>query len=303
VEVLRQKDFAEYTAEDLSAASQIIRDLPWRLDERATRRRIRTAQRAPHLDLRRSIQGSLRHGGEIVDLAWRRRKRKPRPLVVICDISGSMERYSQLFLHLIFALVRQWATMEALVFGTRLTRVTPAMHRGDLASALRETAELVVDWSGGTRIGESLRTFNYVWGRRVLGHGAVAMIISDGWDRGDMALLGREIRRLRRSVSRLIWLNPLLARPGYQPMVRGIVTVLPHVDDFLPIHNLESLEQLASALGQLRARPQGVAAAAGYRMAATPRRGGVLPDAGASRAPAVRRLGANPVRHLEGGAI
>ena len=253
LEILRQKDFAEYTQEDIVAATQVIRGLEWSLKERSTRRRVRTARRAPYPDLRRTIQKSLRHDGEIVELAWRRRKPKPPPLVVICDISGSMERYSELFLYLMFALAHRTVRVEAFVFGTRLTRITPALRRTDLRSALRETSQLVVDWSGGTRIGESLKSFNYDWARRVLGPGAVVLIISDGWDRGDPKLLDSEIRRLRRSASRLVWLNPLLGVAGYEPLVRGIETVLPHVDDFLPIHNLNTLEQLAATLGQIRA--------------------------------------------------
>jgi len=253
VEILRQKDFAQYTKEDVLAATQVIRGLQWSLKERSTRRRVRTARRATYLDLRRTIQNSIRHNGEIVELAWRRRKPKPPPLVVICDISGSMERYSELFLCLMFALAQRTARVEAFVFGTRLTRITPALRCTDLRTALRETALLVVDWSGGTRIGESLKSFNYDWARRVLGPGAVVLIISDGWDRGDPKLLDGEIRRLRRSASRLVWLNPLLGVTGYEPLVRGIETVLPHVDDFLPIHNLNTLEQLAAALGQIRA--------------------------------------------------
>jgi hypothetical protein len=168
-----------------------------------------------------------------------------------------MEQYSHLFLCLMFALVQQSARIETFVFGTRLTRITAALRRADINSAIRETSQLVVDWSGGTRIGECLKSFNRTWARRVLGHGAVVMIISDGWDRGDMVLLEREIRRLRRSVSRLMWLNPLLGISGYQPLARGMDTVLPHVDDFLPIHNLHSVQQLAATLGQFRAWQRG----------------------------------------------
>ena len=253
VEILRKKDFADYTQEDVVAATEVIRGLEWRLKERSTRRRVRTARRAPYADLRRTIQKSIPHDGEIVWLAWRRRKPKPPPLVVICDISGSMERYSELFLYLMFALAQRTVRVESFVFGTRLTRITPALRRKELRTALRETSQLVVDWSGGTRIGESLKSFNYNWARRVLGPGSVVLIISDGWDRGDPQLLDREIQRLHRSASRLVWLNPLSGVAGYEPLVRGIETVLPHIDDFLPIHNLSTLEQLAATLGQIRA--------------------------------------------------
>src|SRR5690606_38401326 len=195
------------------------------------------------LDLPRAIRESMKQGGEIVRLRWRRRKTRPRPLVVLCDVSGSMERYSRLFLHVMYALVQEGRRVETFVLGPRLTRITPAV--------LDRVADLVMDWSGGTRIGESLRAFNYVWSRRVLGRGAVVIIISDGWDRGDVDLLSREMARLHRSASRLIWLNPLAGAPDYQPLVRGIRAALPHVDDFLPFHTLEALEALARRLGTL----------------------------------------------------
>jgi uncharacterized protein with von Willebrand factor type A (vWA) domain len=251
-ERLHRKDFADFDEEELEAARRFIHALVWRLDTRLTRRQVRAVKRDAYLDVRRSIRGSMRHGGEIVRLAWRQRKLKPRPLVVLCDISGSMERYSRLFLHFLYALVQEGRHVEAFVFATRLTRITPALRHGDVDAAVARAAEAVVDWSGGTRIGASLRTFNYQGSRRVLGQGAVAIIISDGWDRGDIGLLETEIARLSRSVSRLIWLNPLLGAPDYEPLVRGIQAALPYVDDFLPLHNLLSLEQLALALGSLR---------------------------------------------------
>lgn len=251
LETLRLKDFSDFTEEEMEAARRFIRGLVWSLDTRLTRRQVRALKRAGTLDLPRVVRGSLRQSGEIVKLAWRRRQRKPRPIVVLCDISGSMEAYSRLFLHFMYAMVQGVGRMEAFVFGTRLTRITPALRHKDVDAALREMSGLVFDWSGGTRIGESLKAFNFEWSRRVLGRGAVAIVISDGWDRGDPALLEREIARLSRSVSRLIWLNPLLGAPEYEPLVRGIRTVLPYVDDFLPLHNLASLERLADALGAL----------------------------------------------------
>jgi uncharacterized protein with von Willebrand factor type A (vWA) domain len=245
------KDFADFSQEELETARRFIHSLVWNLDQRSTRRKVRAPKRASYLDLRRAVRNNMRYGGEIVRLAWRRRKSKPRPLVLICDISGSMERYSRLFLHFIYALVQETRHMEAFVFGTRLTYITPALRHSQVDAAVDKMSELVVDWSGGTRIGESLRTFNYHWSRRVLGRGAVVMLISDGWDRGDIHLLEREVSRLRRSVSRLMWLNPLSGAPDYQPLVRGMQAVLPYVDDFLPLHNLVSLEQLALRLGSL----------------------------------------------------
>ena len=249
VETFHHKDFAAFTEEEMQTARHILEGLAWKLNARLTRRRVHASKRTAYLDLPRVIRNNTRQGGEFIRLAWRRRKPKPRPLVVICDISGSMDRYSRLFLHFIHTLAQEAQRVEAFVFGTRLTRITPALRHHDVDTAIDRVSSLVQDWSGGTRIGESLKTFNYVWGRRVLGGGAVVIIISDGWDRGDTALLEHEISRLHRSAYRLIWLNPLLGAPDYQPLVRGISTVLPHVDDFLPLHNLLSLEQLANRLG------------------------------------------------------
>ncbi|MEZ4768619.1 MAG: VWA domain-containing protein [Caldilineales bacterium] len=249
LELLRHKDFRDYSDEEAAAARAVMQRLLWRLEERPTRRHIRTSKQTASLDLPRVIRTGVRRNGELVELAWKRRKRKPRPLVVICDISGSMERYSRLFLHLMHGMMQGSPGIEAFVFGTRLTRITPALRHAEVDTALARASDLVLDWSGGTRIGESLRAFNLSWGRRVLGHGAVALIISDGWDRGDQELLGAEIRRLRRSVHRLIWLNPLAGSPSYQPLVRGIQTILPHVDEMLPLHNLDSMARLAGRLG------------------------------------------------------
>jgi uncharacterized protein with von Willebrand factor type A (vWA) domain len=178
-------------------------------------------------------------------------KRKPRPLVVIADISGSMERYTRLLLHFIYGLVQSpGRRVEAFVFSTRLTRITRQLEYKDVDEALSEVSDAVHDWAGGTRTGESLKDFNYHWGRRVLGRGAVVLIISDGWDRGRPELLTKEMDRLHRSCHRLVWLNPLLGSPVYEPLTQGIRAALPHVDDFLPVHNLASLEQLGKLLGE-----------------------------------------------------
>lgn len=250
VELLRQKDFAAYSEEEWAAARRFINSLVWQLSDHTTRRRARALKRATYLDLSRTIRDSLPYGGEIVELAWQRRRHKPRPLTVLCDISGSMDRYSRIFLHFIHALSRSHQRVEAFVFGTRLTRVTRALRQRDVERALDAVAASARDWSGGTRIGESLREHNFRWARRTLGCGAVAIIISDGWDRGDIDLLQQEMARLRRSVHRLIWLNPLLGAADYQPLALGIQAALPYVDDFLPLHNLASLEALALELGR-----------------------------------------------------
>ena len=189
-ELLRHKDFGEYSETELEAARVAMQNLLWRMDERATRRFVRTGKQAATLDLPRVIRTSIRRGGEIVEFSWRRRKRKPRPLVVICDVSGSMERYSRLFLFLMYSLVHETARIEDVRLRDAADRITPALRHTDVQTAMARASDLVLDWSGGTRIGESLRTFNFRWSRRVLGHGAVVLIISDGWDRGDQAVLG-----------------------------------------------------------------------------------------------------------------
>jgi uncharacterized protein len=247
-EVSRKKDFGEMTWEEIQNAKQAIAKMEWELGERRTRR-VRPSYKG-NLHLRRMVRDNLRHGGEPIQLAFRRRVYRPRSLVVLCDISGSMERYSRMLLHFIHALTHglKDTTVEAFVFGTRLTRITRYLRYKDVDESLDEVGDTVGDWSGGTRIGEALKTFNFQWARRVLGSGAVVLIISDGWDRGDLHLLAREIHRLQRSAYRLIWLNPLLGSDHYQPVQRGMATVMPCVDDFLPVHNLASLDQLAETL-------------------------------------------------------
>jgi uncharacterized protein with von Willebrand factor type A (vWA) domain len=256
-EVLRLagKDFGEMSWEEIQAAKEAIANMDWKLGERRTRR-VRHSTKG-RLHLRRVIRDNLRHGGEPVSLAFRQRVNRPRSLVVLCDISGSMERYSRMLLHFIHALTHGLmdTTVEAFVFGTRLTRITRHLRYKDVDESLDEVGSLVHDWSGGTRIGEALREFNFRWARRVLGNGAVVLIISDGWDRGDLDLLAKEIFRLQRASYRLIWLNPLIGGGEYQPVQRGMATALPCIDDFLPVNNLTSLEQLArtlTAVGTLR---------------------------------------------------
>ena len=252
-EVLRHKDFAELTGEELDAIKRLMAELIWQLGKRRTRRR-----RPGHgqlFDLRRTLRHNLRYGGEVLEWARREPKFKPRPLVIIADISGSMERYTRLLLHFIYSLTAGLdQPVEAFVFSTRLTRITHPLRGRDVDQALREVSRAVPDWSGGTRIGEALKTFNFDWGRRVLGHGAVVLLISDGWDRGDVDVLRSEIARLQRSCHRLIWLNPLLGSPEYEPLTRGMQAALPYIDDFLPVHNLASLEDLAEHLTRLNER-------------------------------------------------
>lgn len=249
-EVLRQKDFAELTLEELEEIKHLMQAMVWELEKRRSRRRTR-ARHGLYPDMRRTFRQNLRYGGEPLQLAWRRRKLKRRPLVVICDISGSMERYSRVLLKFVYAISSGLEKVEAFVFSTRLTRITHHLKNKDIDLALDEAMLAIHDWAGGTRIGESLKSFNYEWGQRVLGQGAIVLLISDGWDRGDIDLLDREMSRLQLSCHRLIWLNPLLGSEDYEPLTRGIQTALPYIDDFMPVHNLESLEQLGTLLERL----------------------------------------------------
>ncbi|MFN8487611.1 MAG: VWA domain-containing protein [Caldilineaceae bacterium] len=248
-EVLRHKDFAALDEAELAAVRRLMLKTLWQLEPRRTRRTIR-ARRGAQIDLRQTLRQNLRYGGHALRLARRERKLKRRPIVVICDISGSMERYSRVLLQFIYIVTSRLDTVESFVFGTRLTRITRQLRTRNIDQALRDASQVIVDWAGGTRIGESIRSFNYAWARRVLNQGAIVLIISDGWDRGDVNLLAREMDRLHRSCHRLIWLNPLLGDVDYQPLVRGIQAAMPHIDDFLPVHNLASLEQLATMLAQ-----------------------------------------------------
>ena len=251
-EVLRQRDFAEFTTAEVFAARSLMAELAWDLGQRRTRRL--TWGDGSDIDLRRSMRRSLSHGGEMFDLARRKRKTKPRPLVLICDVSGSMERYTRMLLHFVHTVAVSGQSLEAFLFATRLTRITRHLAVRGVDQAVAQVAHAVPDWAGGTRIGEAVKTFNYRWARRVLRGGAVVLIISDGWDRGDPDLLGREMARLQRSCHRLIWLNPLLGSPTYQPLTRGMQAALPYIDDFLPAHNLHSLQELAHHLNRLSDR-------------------------------------------------
>ena len=255
-EALRQKDFADLEGDELDDIKRLMATMRWEFETRRTRR-LRPDRHGHRLDLRRTLRRSLTQGGEMVDLVHRGRKHRRRPLVLLCDISGSMEPYSRLLLHFIYAVSHPRSAdpgvsrVEAFAFGTRLTRLTQELAERDVDRALQAAAHRIEDWGGGTRTGDALREFNFTWSRRLLGQGAAVLIISDGWDRGDIGLLGHEMERLQRSCHRLIWLNPLLGSPDYQPLTRGIVAALPHVDDFLPVHNLASLEQLGDLLAAM----------------------------------------------------
>jgi uncharacterized protein with von Willebrand factor type A (vWA) domain len=249
--VSRTKDFGEFTDEELERARALFEHLPWALSRRRTRR----WQPAPggEPDLRPLLRHNLMRG-DLVDFPRRVRREAARPLVVLADVSGSMERYSRMLTHFVYGLGQSASRVETFLFATRLTRVTRRVAgRGRLLTFASLTRD-VQDWGGGTRIGEALRAFNTQWARRVMRNGPVVLILSDGWDRGDPALLGTELARVGRSCRRLIWLNPLLGSARYEPLTRGMEAALNHVDDFLPAHNLASLEQLADHLRTLQGR-------------------------------------------------
>jgi uncharacterized protein with von Willebrand factor type A (vWA) domain len=203
------------------------------------------------------LREAAKHGGAVIHLSHWSRKIKQRPLVLLADVSGSMERYSRILLQFFYGMSHSLERVESFVFGTRLTRITPQLQLRNVDRALDGACAEVVDWAGGTRIGECLRDFNQEWSRRVLSRGAVVIVVSDGWERGDAALLAREMRYLHHRCHRLIWLNPLLGTPGYQPLVEGMAAALPHVDDFLPVHNLDSIQALAAHLAALPERRSG----------------------------------------------
>lgn len=253
VERLRRRDFGELDAAEAAAVQEAVMRLARRLPLRRSRR-LHSAARGPQLDLRRTLRGSLRTGGDPVRLAHRSRRAKPRPLLLLCDVSGSMERYARVLLQFAYALTLAGADVEAFVFATQLTRVTNLLHtgRGRVAAqgALHAAVTAAKDWGGGTRIGASLRTLRTRWPQAV-GRGAVVLLISDGCDRGDIPLLAQELAALRRRCHRLIWLNPWLGQEGYQPATRGMQAALPHIDQLLPVHNLQSLGDLVAVLSKI----------------------------------------------------
>ncbi len=251
LETLRRKDFAQFTDEEIRAARQMIAAMDWQLGERKTRRK-RHAPRGQQIDFTRLLRRNLRYGAELFRLPAREPKWKPRPLVVLADISGSMEQYTRMVLHLLYALYHEMPRAEVFLFGTRLTRVTLDLERRNIDAALARVSQHVADWSGGTRIGDALKSFNFKWARRVLRSGAVVLILSDGWDCGDLELLRDEMLRLRRNCYRLLWLSPLVGDSS-EALPQGLQVALPFVDDFLPAHNLAGLEMLVAKLATVGA--------------------------------------------------
>ena len=251
-EVLRAKDFTEFTREEAFHARQMLASLHWSPGLRRTRRKERG--KGSELDVRRTLRYNVKFGGEMLQLKRRRRKEKPRRLVVLCDVSGSMESYTRMLLHFIHSLYAGLENkVEAFLFATRLTRITKQLGQRDIDQAVDSVAKAVPDWSGGTRIGAALKEFNFKWARRTLSWGAIVLIVSDGWDRGEPEVLRAEMHRLQRSCRRLIWLNPLAGREGYATLTQGMKAAEPYIDDLLPVHNLAALIDLADHLNGLSA--------------------------------------------------
>jgi uncharacterized protein with von Willebrand factor type A (vWA) domain len=238
------------TLEELRDAQAMIEALRPRLPMQKARRH-RVERRGSRPATRSMLRGALASGGEALRWRWLRRTERPRPIVLLCDISGSMERYSRFMLRFAHTLRRSGAPVEVFVFATRLTRITRLLGSRSSNAALRRVAEKVADWSGGTRIGESLHQLNRRWVRRTVRSSAVVLLVSDGWERGDPVLLAREMAILRRSCHRLIWLDPLASRPAFTPDTVGLRAALPYVDDFVPCATVASLEEMAERLGRL----------------------------------------------------
>jgi uncharacterized protein with von Willebrand factor type A (vWA) domain len=248
-EQLRHQDFEKMSTDELERAKRAIARLRLPVEERPIRR-FELHHAGDRFDLRATLRRSLRGGGQDLEILRKRKRTRRPPLVILCDISGSMARYARMLLHFLHALTNDRDRVYTFLFGTRLTNVTRHLRYKDPDVALAKVGEAAEDWSGGTRIGLSLHEFNRLWSRRVLAQGAVVLLISDGLDREGAKGLAREIERLHKSCRRLVWLNPLLRYEGFEPRSTGIRAMLPHVDEFRPVHNLDSLEQLAAALSR-----------------------------------------------------
>jgi uncharacterized protein with von Willebrand factor type A (vWA) domain len=307
-EVLRHREFDRMTSAELHDAERLIDLLTPRLERRRTRRQ-ELHHRGRRVAPRAMFRRNLATGGEALDWVWSRPVRRPRQIVVLCDISGSMERQSRLLLRFIQALAASNRVhTESFVFGTRLTRVTRLLRTRDRDAALQRVSETVTDWAGGTRIGDSFREFNLRWARRVLRTSGIVIVVSDGWDRGDPTLVAAETARLQRNCHRLIWLNPLAGAEGYEPLAAGMKAAYPFIDDFVAAGTLGSLERLGELLAErsspharLRGRPrrEGVGIPRRAAGVARVRGGGRRPDSEAPRSldhPAATPNAARPLR-------
>jgi uncharacterized protein with von Willebrand factor type A (vWA) domain len=244
-EVLRQRDFAHYSPDEFAESRRLMDDLRMTGSMRRSRRLRASRRERGRPDLRRTVRRALRSGGEPISRAFVEPAERPRRLVLLCDVSGSMEAYARGLVRFLHAAVVGRGRVEAFAIGTRLTRITRELSSRDPDAAIAAAAKRVTDWSGGTRLGEGLRQFNDEWGVRGMARGAVVVILSDGWDRGDPELLGAQMERLHRVAHRVVWVNPLKSSPNFAPLARGMAAALPHVDEFVEGHNLASLEQLA----------------------------------------------------------
>jgi uncharacterized protein with von Willebrand factor type A (vWA) domain len=253
-EQLRDRDFARYGPEELRRARALVARVARVAPRRRSLRR-QPANSGRTFDPRRTLREAMRTGGVPIERAWREPKLVPRKLVYLVDVSGSMEPYARAMVMFLQAAVRAGRHVEAFTFGTRLTRLTPHLAGRDPDRALANAARAVPDWAGGTRIGENLKAFNDVWGRRGTTRGAIVVIASDGWERGDPTLLAEQMKRLHLAAHRIVWTNPLAGGEGYRPLVAGMQAALPYVDDFLPGHNLRALETLAEVLEEIDEGP------------------------------------------------
>ena len=258
-EILKRKDFEKYDERDVEEAIKIMKRIARVLARRLSRRYRSTRERF-RLDFRRTMRLSLRNAGEVLDLAYRRRAPRQVKIVLLCDVSGSMEKYSRFLITFLYALQHAYGRIETFVFSTSLHRVTESMRADSLPEALRGISDSVRDWSGGTRIGECFQSFLEQYGRILSSQDTVVLILSDGWDIGEPVLLEDCVRRIRQKSDSVVWMNPLLGSPGYEPSCQGMQAALPHVDLFLPAHNLESLQDLASQLTSVNQRKRSIPA-------------------------------------------
>jgi uncharacterized protein with von Willebrand factor type A (vWA) domain len=249
-EVLRAKDFAEYTRDELVEAQHLMARLRLVGSPRTSLRLTATHARTDRPDLRRTVRAAMRSGGEPMRRHFRKPTTRNRRLVLLLDVSGSMEPYARALIRFVHAAVAGRQKVEAFALGTRLTRLTRELSSRDPDEALRRAGRRVADFGGGTRLGEGLEAFNDQWGQRGMARGAIVVILSDGWDRGDPAVLGEQMQRLRRVAHKVVWVNPLKVTPGYAPLARGMAAALPHVDAFVEGHSIEAIEELARVISE-----------------------------------------------------
>ncbi len=249
-EILREKDFALYSQDELHEAQTLMSDLRLVGTPRRSRRLVRSRRRGAHPDLRRTVRAALQAGGEPIQRAWREPGEKLRRLVLLLDVSGSMEPYARALVRFVHAAVAGRQKVEAFTLGTRLTRITRELNSRDPDKAMQQAAGRVADWSGGTRLGEGFRQFNDEWGVRGMARGAIIVVLSDGWDRGEPEVLAAQMERLHRVAYKVVWVNPLKVTPGYAPLARGMAAALPYVDDFVEGHSVDALEELARVISR-----------------------------------------------------